>query len=418
MARKAMNVFSLSFLDAMTCGFGAVILFFMIINANIDLRREDTLVDLASEVDRMELKVLTGRKNLVELKEDLVRMIEQWAFIRDRREQISGEIEAMEAEADALEADEATREEIIERLRAELEQLETETRRLADARSTPQVQGDRLRSFTGDGNRQYLTGLRMGGERVVILVDASTSMLDRTIVNIIRRRNMSALQQLRAPKWRQVVDTLDWLTTQIPPGTQIQIFAFNDTAWTLLDGTEGRWHTVVDGSLLDTAVAKLGDTVPAGPTSLHAAFAAMRPLDPRPDNIYLLVDGLPTMGEIPPNRAGVTGEERRGHLQRAVRELPFNVPVNVILYAMEGDPYAAPMYWELAISTGGSMMGPPRRTGHEEIPPRHRNGQPLLSRRGLLRFRRRRPAAGDRQDLRAHPAGREPCGTGGPDRQV
>ena len=51
-----MNVFSLSFLDAMTCGFGAVILFFMIINANIDLRREDTLVDLSSEVDRMELQ--------------------------------------------------------------------------------------------------------------------------------------------------------------------------------------------------------------------------------------------------------------------------------------------------------------------------------------------------------------------------
>ena len=358
MARKAMNVFSLSFLDAMTCGFGAVILFFMIINANIDLRREDTLVNLASEVDRMELKVLTGRKNLVELKEDLARLIEQWAFIRDRREAIAEELQAMEAESDSIDSDQATREEIIERLRAELEQLETETQRLADARMTPQVQGDRVRSFIGDGNRQYLTGLRMGGERVVILVDASTSMLDRTLVNIIRRRNMSAAQQLGAPKWRQVVDTLDWLTTQIQPGTDIQIFAFNDTAWSLLEGTGGLWHTVVDGSLLDEAVANLGNTIPTGPTSLHAAFAAMRPLDPRPDNIYLLVDGLPTMGEIPPNRAGVTGEERQRHMQRAVRELPFNVPVNVILYAMEGDPYAAPLYWELAIITGGSMMAP------------------------------------------------------------
>ena len=71
MARKSINVFSLSFLDAMTCGFGAVILFFMIINANIDLRREAVLEDLESEVDRMELKVLTGRKNLVQLTEIL-----------------------------------------------------------------------------------------------------------------------------------------------------------------------------------------------------------------------------------------------------------------------------------------------------------------------------------------------------------
>ena len=358
MARKPMNVFSLSFLDAMTCGFGAVILFFMIINANVDQRRDETLVVLASEVDRMELKVLTGRRNLVELREDLVRLIEQWSTLRDRREDIVAQIQTIEEDSESIEADTATREEIIERLRAELEELETETERLADSQVTPQVQGDRLRSFTGDGYRQYLTGLRMGGERVVILVDASTSMLDRTIVNIIRRRNMSEEQQLRSPKWRQAVDTLDWLTTQIPPGTQIQVFAFNDTAWTLLEGSEGQWHTVVDGSGLDEAVAKLGTTVPTGPTSLHAAFAAMRPLDPRPDNIYLLVDGLPTMGEVLPVRAGVTGEERRRHFERALRELPFNVPVNVILYAMEGDPFAAPGYWLLALRTGGSMMAP------------------------------------------------------------
>ena len=358
MARKPVNVFSLSFLDAMTCGFGAVILFFMIINANIDLRREDTLEDLAGEVDRMELKVLTGRKNLVELKESLIRLIEQWSILRGTREDIVTEMRAMEAASDAIDADTATREDAIERLRAELEELEAENQRLADTRLTPQVQGDRLRSFTGDGNRQYLTGLRMGGERVVILVDASTSMLDRTLVNVIRRRNMPEEQQLRAPKWRQAVDTLDWLTTQIPPSTRIQIFAFNDTAWTLLEGSGGQWHTVTDGSRLDEAVAKLGATVPDGPTSLHAAFTAMRPLDPRPDNIYLLVDGLPTMGEVAPNRGGVTGEERRRHFQRAVRDLPFNVPVNVILYAMEGDPSSAPAYWELALRTGGSMMAP------------------------------------------------------------
>ena len=357
MARKPMNVFSLSFLDAMTCGFGAVILFFMIINANIDLRREVTLDDLASEVDRMELKVLTGRRNLVQLKEDLVRLIEQWSILRDRREQIVTQIQDIEVESDALNLDSSTREEIIERLRAELEELEAETERLADAQ-TPEIQGDRVRGFTGDGNRQYLTGLRMGGQRVVILVDASTSMLDRTVVNIFRRRNMSEEQRLQAPKWRQVVDTVDWLTTQITPGTQIQIFAFNDTAWSLLDGADGEWQTVAGGSQLDEAVARLGATVPQGPTSLHAAFAAMRPLDPRPDNIYLLVDGLPTMGEVTPSRPGVTGDERLRHFERAERTLPFNVPVNIILYAMEGDPFAAPAYWRMALNTGGSMMAP------------------------------------------------------------
>ena len=358
MARKALNVFSLSFLDAMTCGFGAVILFFMIINANIDLRREAVLEDLASEVDRMELKVLTGRKNLVQLKDDLAKLIEEWAVLRGLREQVVTEIQSTEEEFSTITADTNARQEAIEQLRSELEDLEDETQRLSAASITPEDAGDRIRAFTGDGNRQYLTGLRMGGERVVILVDASSSMLDRTIVNVLRRRNMPVEQKLQSPKWRQTVDTVDWLTTQIQPGTQFQIFAFNDEAWSLLEGTDGQWQTVTDGHLLEEAVQALRATPPEGPTSLHAAFATMRPLDPKPDNIYLLVDGLPTMGEIVPARAGVTGKERQGHFNRAVRDLPFNVPVNIILYAMEGDPQSAPAYWWLALSTGGSMMAP------------------------------------------------------------
>jgi hypothetical protein len=358
MARKKLTVFSLSFLDAMTCGFGAVILFFMIINANIDLRSEVELEALSSEVDRMELQVLVGRKNLVQVQQELAELLEEWAILRGLKDEIITEINLTAEEFSSLTADTSAQEEMIIKLRSELEALEQETQRLSAASITPEDAGNRIISVTGDGNRQYLTGMRMGGERVVILVDASTSMLDRTIVNILRRRNMPVDQQLEAPKWQQTVNTVEWLAAQLTPGTQFQIFAFNDEAWSLLEGTEGQWLTVGDGSQLRDAVANLRETAPTGPTSLHAAFQTMRPLDPKPDNIYLLVDGLPTMGEIPPNRAGVTGRERQTHFNRAARELPFNVPVNVILYAMEGDPQAAPSYWWLALNTGGSMMAP------------------------------------------------------------
>lgn len=358
MARKQLNVFSLSFLDAMTCGFGAVILFFMIINANIDLRREADITELASEADRMELQVLVGRKNLLQIQQELADLIEEWAILRGLKEEIVTEINLTAEEFSELTADTTAQEEAIERLRSELDALEDEAQRLSAESITPEDAGDRIRSVQGDGNRQYLTGLRMGGERVVILVDASGSMLDRTLVNIIRRRNMPLDQQLASPKWQQVVNTVDWLTAQLTPGTQFQIFAFNDEAWTLVEGSDGQWMTVTDGDQLNEAVELLRATAPSGPTSLHSAFATMRPLDPKPDNIYLLVDGLPTMGEILPNRAGVTGRERQGHFNRAARDLPFNVPVNVILYAMEGDPQSAPAYWWLALSTGGSMMAP------------------------------------------------------------
>lgn len=356
--RRSMNVFSLAFLDAITCGFGAIILFYMIIVANIDIRHDEVVEDAASEVDRMEMRVLAGRKNLVQLQQDLAKLIEEQAVLRGMRTQIVSEIETTQDQFSTLTEDSLARRATIEDLEAELAALRAEVQRQSAASVTPEEAGNRIRSVTGEGNRQYLTGLRMGGERVVILVDASTSMLDRTLVNVIRRRNMSVEDQRQAPKWRQTVDTVDWLTAQLTPGTQFQVIAFNETAWSLAEGTDGQWQTVTDGSELESAVQALRETAPKGPTSLHAAFMAARRLEPKPDNIYLIADGLPTMGSVTSPRAGVTGKERLNHFERAVRELPVGVPVNIILLAMEGDPMAAPSYWWLALNTGGSMLAP------------------------------------------------------------
>jgi hypothetical protein len=358
MARRPVNVISMSFLDAMTCGFGAIILFFMIIAANIDLRQDEVLEDVSAEVDRMEIRVIAGRNNLVRLREDLADEIQDWASLRAVRDQIIEEIRRTEEEAMNLEDTDESRREAIEQLRAELEALEAETERLSAASVQPDEAGNRIRAVTGEGNRQYLTGLRMGGRRVLMLVDVSTSMLDKTLVNVLRRRNQPIELQMVAPKWRQLVNTVDWLTAQLEPGTLVQIVAFNDTAWSLFEGSEGAWQTVTDGANLNRVVENLRRSAPTGPTSLHAAFQAARRLDPPPDNIYLLVDGLPTMGEIMPNRAGVTSKERVNHFDRAIRELPFGVPVNIILFPMEGDPQAVPRYWWLALRTGGSMLAP------------------------------------------------------------
>ena len=65
---REFQVFSLSFLDAITCGFGAVILLFMLINSNVHVKR-DRPRRPPSEAHRRELKVLTGHKNLVQIKE-------------------------------------------------------------------------------------------------------------------------------------------------------------------------------------------------------------------------------------------------------------------------------------------------------------------------------------------------------------
>jgi len=58
--RRRINVFGLSFLDAMTCGFGAVVLFFMIINASFGRKSGRMTGELQGEVNRLEDEVLEG----------------------------------------------------------------------------------------------------------------------------------------------------------------------------------------------------------------------------------------------------------------------------------------------------------------------------------------------------------------------
>jgi hypothetical protein len=81
-------------------------------------------------------------------------------------------------------------------------------------------------------------------------------------------------------------------------------------------------------------------------------------MKPQPDNVYLLVDGLPTLGSGPARRRTVTGDERLRYFQSAVRGFPRGIPINVILYPFEGDPGAASAFWALSIYTKGSFMSP------------------------------------------------------------
>ena len=100
--------------------------------------------------------------------------------------------------------------------------------------------------------------------------------------------------------------------------------------------------------------------MPSGGTSLENAFDHLQTLSPVPDNIFLITDGLPTQGTSPPRGTTISGNQRQRLYRQAVRKLPANVPVNIILAPMEGDPLAASEFWQLAQSTRGSFMSPSR----------------------------------------------------------
>lgn len=356
--RREMQVFSMSFLDCMSCGFGAVILFFMIINAQVKETTEKDPSNLMAETDRLETEVLEGRKNLVLARNTIEQLEEQKQTREGRIAEIIALIEELREELSQYDEDTMAKIEAAEQLKADIRTLEAEVERLLALAAEKEGEGERIRRFDqeGQGSRQYLTGLKLDGKRTLILVDRSASMLDDTIVNIIRRRNMSEMDKLRAVKWRQVVASVDWLTAQIRPGTDFQIYMFNNTIEPVIKGSAGTWLTANDNTQLDEAVRVLSGTVPQNGTNMHAAFEAARQLDPRPDNIILLVDGLPTMDAPTASRSTISGQQRARLFGNAVRQLPNNVPVNVLLYPLEGDYEAPIVYWALAFDTGGSFM--------------------------------------------------------------
>ena len=356
--RRPTEIFSMSFLDCMSCGFGAVILFFMIINAQVRQTTEQDPTSLMSETKKLEVEILDGRKNLVLARNTIEQLEDQNQTAEGQIAQILALIEELQAELSKYDKDTLAKIERVEELQSDIRSLEEEVERLLSLADEQELKDDNIREFDdeGQGSRQYLTGLKLNGSRTLILVDRSASMLDDTIVNIIRRRNMSERDKLRSIKWRQVVASVDWLTAQIRPGAEFQIYMFNNRVEPVIKGSGGTWLRADDSTQLDEAVRVLQRTAPANGTNMHAAFAAARELEPRPDNIILLADGLPTMDDATTSRATVTGRQRIRLFTDATRELPGGVPVNILLYPLEGDYEAAILYWSLAFDTGGSMI--------------------------------------------------------------
>lgn len=339
--------FSLSFLDIMACGFGAVTLLFLILRHNTMIVPTPDEA-LAAEVDLLERDIRQAEIEKVELLNSIEEIEKRLVEAQGASRRFVTDLEEVE---ESIQSDPNR----LAKLRAQVEELERETANMEEVEF-----GDKVREFIGEGDRQYLTGLKLGGERVMILVDASASMLADTVVNAIRRRNMDEEQLKASPKWQWTVRTVEWLLAQLPPSSRFQVYLFNTEAYAAIPGTEGEWLDAADSLELEDAVAGLKDFVPGNGTSLENGLAALSDFAEPPDNLFLLTDGLPTQGAKPPSKYMVSGEQRRRNFIDAVKRLPRGVPVNTILFPMEGDPEAAALFWQFAMSTQGAFIAPSR----------------------------------------------------------
>ena len=341
----------------MSCGFGAVVLIFLIINHAVDDETKELNRDLLSESRKLDYQIDVGEENLVDLEDTLEDTKRRVADAKLELLAMLEDLERQREDKDELEAETIARIESIDELQSDIETREQDVERLkAQERAAA---GNRVREIKGEGDRQYLTGMRVGGRHVLIVLDSSASMLDETIVQVIRRRNMSEDRRRAAPKWQRALRTVEWITAQIPLDSQFQMMTYNIDAQHVI-GEAGEWIAATEPGAIDEALTNVNEVLPENGTNLHVLFTKISTMNPLPDNIFLITDGLPTRGEREPRKATVSGRERRQLFERAYRVLPNQIPVNVIMFPIEGDPMASAAYWSLSRATGGSFMSPSR----------------------------------------------------------
>jgi hypothetical protein len=353
-SRRDITSFGLSFLDIMFCGFGAVVLLVLLLSGKVISFRQQQ-VDHGPELVRQRVAARLAAEEREQL-DAALRVLEQdLVDLEQRRERAADALVSFARQGAAADSPQL---EEISRAKAELKKLEAEKQLLVQQVSASQ-QASKIRSFEGEGNRQYLTGLKLGGQRVLILIDGSASMLDRKIVNIVRLKIRSDELRRVAPKWQRVVSTVEWLLANFPAETSIAGYLFNQEVQKL--GSDGReWVPVTDRAAVSALVSELRRVAPLGGTNLEKMLKTARSLTPRPDNIILITDGLPTTDRDVPRTATVTSRERARLFERAITHLPPGIPVNTILFPMEGDPLAAVLFWRLGVESGGAFITPTR----------------------------------------------------------
>ncbi|MES2697566.1 MAG: vWA domain-containing protein [Verrucomicrobiota bacterium] len=344
--RRETEVFSLAFLDCICCGFGAVLLVFILSigqkndvdKSEVDAERDkldktkkeatmtqDDLDRLAKvlaatqiELQDLNAKNTQDQNKLSDRKRDLLLMLQQTGNMKDALHNLLGEKKAIPTEE------------------------------VAPPVPIPNI--DR---------RQYLTGVKLSGEFVVFLVRASGSMLDETIDAAAARLEDSDEKKRAAPKWQRVIHSLQWMLASLDPETHFQILLFNEETTSILKGRGEEWFSTTDRKTMSEIIKEMNNVVPKGGANLERAFTAVRFLPRLPDSIILFTDGLPTRSDSLPMDGEVDEPTRIRFFDIAQKQLPPRIPVSTILFPLlTGDPGAPGVYWELANATRGALVSP------------------------------------------------------------
>ncbi len=204
--RRSVEVFSLSFLDCICCGFGAIILLLVLSDYQRPARLEASRVNLQAQVRdlQQQLEVIRGESD--DLERQLQGRVDKLQQERHELDHLSGDISSLQGKYSASRQEADVTNTVESDLVAAKQKLSAEMMRL-------------LKDHASRPATEAIAGIPIDSEYIIFIVDTSSSMT--------------------ANHWDVNLAIIDEILSLYPHVKGLQVM--NDQGTYMFNGTKGRW---------------------------------------------------------------------------------------------------------------------------------------------------------------------------------
>ena len=328
----------------MSCGLGAVALMLIFIKTNVSPSAEvaaELISKTQSEIIEYKDKIDNKKNEIKNKNTDIESLLNKIKTIQKK----------IEVSNTLIKSNELTN----ETLQYEIESI---------AQKADPVTKDYKSNYQG-----YLSGCNVKGNKVGIFLDNSSSMFDKSIVDIIRFRASSDIIKATSKKWLQAKEIFKWLLEKSPSQTKIISGVFSEKL-NLINKDFLTYSEIVNSQ----EYVNFMNTFPSGGTNLEDISKIMS--QKKFDSVYIITDGLPTLptpsekdensikGKIKKyfnnecyKKNTVSPSCRKAlffKFEESVKNL--NTKINVIMMPLEGDFTAHYYFSKLAKENNGCFI--------------------------------------------------------------
>ena len=323
--RREIDIFSMSFLDVVSCGFGAIILLLVIIQISEPRVIEQLAVNLSGMVERLEKEIFEIRGETTVLNRELTEKQEQLSQNREKLARLKGDLSFVRGEYDATKNDHEAQTIIENELATAQQSLSEEVRQLNAINFRRPVDS-------------AIGGIPVDSEYIVFIVDTSGSMAQEA--------------------WGLVLRKVEEILTIYPHVKGIQVL--NDMGDYMYSSYKGRW--IPDTPARRAAIIKrLASWFPFSNSSpvegIEAAIRRFYAADKK-ISLYVLGDDFASgsIQTVIDTVASLNRPDSKGKRRVRIHTVGFPVQFGGSRPSVNAVRYAALMR-KLAEDNGGSFVG-------------------------------------------------------------